>query len=381
MAMMDEAIRGKASDSRDRSFKGRLKEIIPWKGDDLREILRKLIFIVAVCVLCSSLYDAYIYNFGSETMKNDQQDLSNLFHGNSVTTPAEPNEPAPPAVTDEPGGNVPSVPDDNPNTDPEPAPDSKYPAGMNLEKFQVLYDLNPEVVGFLYIDGIYIDDEAPEDERILAIDYPVVQTDNNDKYLNYDFYGVKRDYGTIFADYSANILGERSSNITLYGHNMKTGYYFHHLHDYKKGAKFVSDHRIINFNTLFDEDEYIVVACFLVSVNEEDDNQPIFLYHTIHDFADDAEFDYWYKNVLYRNYYITDIDCDINDEYLTLSTCSTEIYDSRFVVVSRKVRPGEDPSVYEYRSNPKAHKPAKYYTAYGNAVPKDDGPDYEVYQP
>lgn len=382
MAMMDEAIRGRAFDSRDRSLKGRIKEILPWKGDDFREILRKLIFIVAVCVLCSSAYDAYIYNFGSEKMINDQQDLSNLYHHGAVTTPANPAEPNNPVEPIDPASPVPENPSpDDELTTPEPAPDSKYPAGMNAN-FNDLYDINPDVVGFLYINGIYLDDDVPEEQRELAIDYPVVQTVDNDKYLEYDFTGAKAEYGAIFADYSAKVFGsDRSSNVTLYGHNMKVGRFFHHLHDYKKGATFVSEHRIINFDTLFDEGEYVVVACFLVSVNEKDDNQPIFRYHLIHDFADDAEFDYWYKNVLYRNYYITDIDCDINDEYLSLSTCSTEINDSRFVVVARKVRPGEDPSVYKYRSNSKAHKPAKLYIATGNPVPEDDGPDYEVYPP
>ena len=82
---------------------------------------------------------------------------------------------------------------------------------------------------------------------------------------------------------------------------------------------------------------------------------------------------------MYRNYYITDIPCSMDDEYITLSTCSTEIYDSRFVVVARKVRDGEDPSVYNYYSNPDARKPAAFYEAYGMEVPDDDGPNYQYY--
>lgn len=83
---------------------------------------------------------------------------------------------------------------------------------------------------------------------------------------------------------------------------------------------------------------------------------------------------------MYRSYYTSDIPCSINDEYLTLSTCSTEIYDSRFVVVARKLRDGEDASQYTYYSNPDARKPAAFYKAYGMKVPDDKGPDYDYYK-
>lgn len=379
MAMLDEAIREKASDSRDRSFMGKVRDIIPWKGDDIREIIRKLVFITAMCVLCYSAYDAYIYNFGSKDMINDQRELANLYNPNSQTASSDSAD------------STPDVTSSTPNTDPSadsPVPDdssdllnapevSKYPAGMNPD-FNDLYDINPDVVGWLFIDDIYVDDSKEE----LAINNAVVQTTDNDYYLEHDYYGAERNYGALFVDYNANPFSpNRSSNVTIYGHNMKVGRFFHHLHDYKKGAQFVSDHRIVHFNTLYSNDEYIIFACFLVSVNEEDDNQPLFRYHTIHELKTDVDFDYWYKNVMYRNYYKTDIDCDISDEYLTLSTCSTEINDSRFVVVARKLRPGEDPSVYNYRSNSKAHRPAKLYIATGNEVPTDSGPDYEIYQP
>ncbi len=381
MSMLDEARREAAANSRDRSFMGRLKDIVPWKGDDLRELIRKSVFIVAVCVLAKSGYDAYIYNFGSKDMINDQQYISNLFNNpdsantDSADKPQE-NTPAPDSGE--------TAAPENPGAQDVPAQtvtESKYPEGM-MANFQPIYDINPDVVGYISIDGIYIDDSKPEDERELAINYAVVQSDDNDYYLSHDIYRQEKDYGALYIDYRATVAGEnRSSNVTIYGHDMKTGYYFGSLDAYKKGASFVSEHRIVDFSTLYEREKYVIFAAFLVSVHEEDDNQPIFRYHNCVEFNNDAEFDYWYKNVMYRNYYKTDIDCNIDDEYLTLSTCSNEIYDSRFVIVARKVREGEDPSVYEYRSNPRAHKPAKLYTAYGNEAPVDDGPDYEVYKP
>lgn len=372
MSMLNEAKRGSLVDDRDRSLKGRIKEIIPWKGDDIREIIRKIVFIGAVAFLIYWCYTAYIYNFGSKSMIDDQKYLAELLDKASSDENGDSDTPKP------------ATPVVNPNSGEQSGGDGdetavKEPAVM-MKKYEELYKLNHDLVGWISIDGIYLGDSDDE----LAINYPVVRTSDNDYYLEHDFFGEEKDYGALFVDYRAKVGGDegRSSNVTIYGHNMKTEYYFHHLRDYNRiSPSFVSEHRLVNFSSLYNDDQYIIFACFYVSVLEEDDNQPLFSYHNCVEFNDLSQFDYWYKNVLYRNYYITDIDCDINDEYLTLSTCAFEIGDSRFVVVARKLREGEDPSVYTYESNSKRHMPRKWYDAYGNKVPVDDGPDYEYYIP
>ena len=376
MSMLDEALRESLSDDRDRSFMGKVKEIIPWKGDDIREILRKFVFITAVCFLIYWAYTAYIYNFGSKTMIDDQLHLAELYNSGGSTNTDTNNPPD--------TQNTATTPDDSSDTNEDDRNgdvNAVIPAPPILSNFDAILKINSDAVGWLYIDGIYLNDTDN-----LAINNPVVQNGDNDFYLDHDIYKKESEYGTLYADFRANVAGvageKRSSNVTIYGHNMKTEYFFHHLRDYNRTSPtFISNHRIVNFSTLYEMDEYIIFACFLVSVNEEDDNQPIFRYHNCVEFNTDAEFDYWYKNVLYRNYYTSDIECTIDDEYLTLSTCSFEISDSRFVVVARKLRDGEDPSVYTYASNSKKHMPAKYYKAKGAKVPQDDGPDYEYYIP
>ena len=370
--MLDEARREAFYEERDRSLLGRIKEIIPWKGDDIREIARKIVFIGAVGVLIYSAYDAYIYNFGSKTMINDQQNLADMFGSPAVTDTVQPGNDDALMTSEQPNG---SQPEQNPN---ESQPVSKYPVRM-LSNFEQLYDINPDIVGWISIPGIYLSDT----DGTLAINYPVVQTGDNDYYLTHDFFGVEQDYGALYIDYRANAAGEnRSSNVTIYGHNMKTEYYLHHLRDYNRlSPTFVSEHRIVDFSTLYENEKYIIIGAFLVSVNEEDDNQPLFRYHNCVEFKDLSSFDYWYKNVMYRNYWKTDIECTADDEYLTLSTCSFDISDSRFVVVARKLREGEDPDVYTYSSNNKRHMPEKWYKANGYDVPHDSGPDYEFYIP
>ena len=60
-----------------------------------------------------------------------------------------------------------------------------------------------------------------------------------------------------------------------------------------------------------------------------------------------------------RSQIITDVDIKYGDEFITLSTCSNEFEPSRFVIMARKVREGEDPSVDVSKAylNPNAKEP------------------------
>ncbi len=51
------------------------------------------------------------------------------------------------------------------------------------------------------------------------INYPVTQHDDNNYYLNYDFYNRKTDIGWIFADYRDN-FNTFNNNTIIYGHNI-----------------------------------------------------------------------------------------------------------------------------------------------------------------
>lgn len=377
MSMLNEARRGELVDTRDRSFKGKMKSLFPWKGDDLGEIMRKLIYLCAVCVLVYSLVDAYNFQFGTSDMHDDKDSLTNLYN-QGATTPDKPVDNNPSVV-------VPDNNNDNANGNQQgdvdaPAadvPDSPYPAGM-LKNFEALYDMNSDIIGWVSIKDF-------GDENGNYIDYPVMQSEDNDYYLSHDFFRNEKSYGAIYADARSKITATRNPDVTiLYGHNMASGGFFTKLHEYKNKASFVKDNNIVTYSTLWEENEYVIFACFLTGVREDQDDIPIFKYHNILQFKNNlAQFDYWYKNILYRNYYLTDIECTMDDEYLLLSTCSSDLYDARLVVVARKVREGEDPSKYTYVSNANVRMPAVFYETYTNAArPKNDtGPKYEYYDP
>lgn len=58
-------------------------------------------------------------------------------------------------------------------------------------EYQEYYNRNNDFVGWINIDGT-------------EIDYPVVQADDNDYYLNHNFDREKESRGTVFMDYTSD---------------------------------------------------------------------------------------------------------------------------------------------------------------------------------
>ena len=236
-------------------------------------------------------------------------------------------------------------------TTTEPPPVEPEP----LEKYLEYYEQNDDFVGWIRIDGITHSNGEP------YIDYPVVQAEDNSYYLDKNFEKKKDAKGTIYADYKVPITGlDMADNVTLYGHSNKDRSFFRMLLDYKK-LDVVRDAYIINFDTRWEEAQYVVVSCFLIGIYENQDDIPLFEYFKCRNFDTVEDYNYFYNNIMLRNYYTSGVECEYGDQFLTLSTCDYVFSDSRFVVVARKVREGEDPSVYKdtYEKNPDKHMPKK----------------------
>ena len=110
---------------------------------------------------------------------------------------------------------------------------------------------------------------------------------------------------------------------------------------------FYKEHPTFKFSTLYEEYEYKIIAMFVIEVNPEQtrDGQ-IFDYHNYIYFDDNVwKYDTFIENVMARTAVDTGVDVNENDKFVTLSTCSNEFEPSRFVVIGRRVRDGEDPTV------------------------------------
>ncbi len=205
-----------------------------------------------------------------------------------------------------------------------------------------------------------------------VVDEVVVQYTDNDYYIDKNAKTQNHDAGgAIYADYRCLLnTRKRADNIVLYGHNQKDGSRFGQLDFYKwNPLGYYKQQPLVYFDTAYEKRTYKIISMFVINVNAEDDTRPLFDYHNYIDFSDKARYDEFSDQITKRTLVNTGVDFEYGDKFLTLSTCSTEFDNSRFVIVARQLREDEsadvDTSKAEKNSNPLY--PAIFYKYQGGS--------------
>ncbi|MEG2575728.1 MAG: class B sortase [Christensenella sp.] len=184
--------------------------------------------------------------------------------------------------------------------------------------FGGLLRVNPNTVGWISIP------DTP-------INYPVVQTVDNETYLSKSFAGENSKAGAVFMD-KGNSQNPLDKNTILYGHNMGSGRQemFGSLLSYKD-VEYLKEHPYIQFDTISNNYGYWQIFAVLgLDVLSED-----FDYLKL-GFADHDDFTAWVKTAQDLSLYDTEIEVFPKDKVLTLSTCDRSKYgaDGRLVVMA-----------------------------------------------
>lgn len=208
--------------------------------------------------------------------------------------------------------NIPATPEPT----PEPAPELTPRVWTLLDAYKDLPARNPDVRGWVRQEGT-------------VIDYPVLQAGDNDWYLSRDIDRKKTVSGSIVLDFRVDIknLGR---NTPLYGHNMKRGTMFHSLVNYKT-ERYFREHPTIRFDTLYDELEWEIVAVYVVDSS--------YNYVITMDFKDDIEYRAFLDDIEARSMYPLREPLSLEDQILTMVTCSYEFDGARTIVQAKLVRP------------------------------------------
>ena len=187
-----------------------------------------------------------------------------------------------------------------------------------LPRLQEQYEKNPDLAGWLTIPGT-------------RIDYPVMYSpDEPERYLHANFDAAYSFAGLPFLDAACDT---ESGNRIIYAHNMLDGSMFRTLLKYQQ-KDFWQRNPVISFNTLYEEQEYEVVAAFYDKVYKKSDTN--FKFYQFYDTSDQSSFDeamaYYREHALYD----TGVTAQCGDLFLTLVTCAYQTENGRFVVVARK---------------------------------------------
>lgn len=178
-----------------------------------------------------------------------------------------------------------------------------------LVNFDELRAINPDVVAWIF---------APDTE----IHYPVVQGIDNSFYLNHLFDGSVNMAGALFLD-SLNASEFSDQNSIIYGHYMNDGTMFTSLKEYKTQSYF-DEHPTMLLLTPDANYQIDIFAGYVAAVTDAAWKRG---------FESADEFEKWIAERIRRSAFQSGLTPSADDRIITLSTCSYEFENARFVLL------------------------------------------------
>ena len=183
-----------------------------------------------------------------------------------------------------------------------------YPVLKNPVDFESLKKVNEDIIGWIRVNA-------------LDISYPIAQSTNNDYYLHRTFERVDNFAGCIFMEYQ-NHSDFSDKNTIIYGHNMKNGSMFADLSKYRDEG-FFAEHPVILLATPGGTLRAEVFSAYVADVKQD-------AWRTV--FSDSGDKESWLAGLTARSAFAGAETPGADDRIVTLSTCTYEFDDARFVV-------------------------------------------------
>ncbi len=194
------------------------------------------------------------------------------------------------------------------------AVETQTPSDQVEVNFEDLWKISEDVVAWLY---------GPDSQ----INYPVVQAWDNDYYLYRLLDGTVNNNGTIFLDYR-NSSDFSDGNSIIYGHHMQSGEMFACLMDYKKQS-YYDAHPCLYLTTPAQKYRVDLFAGCVVEGNAA-------IYQS-------RSLSTWLLNdYCSRSTFIPADGARTDGPYLTLSTCTYEFDNARYVLIGSLVPLAEE---------------------------------------
>lgn len=197
--------------------------------------------------------------------------------------------------------------EDNPDIEtPKPDDDEPVETENNYKlitnmQLASLLSVNEDVIGELKVNNT-------------NVDYPVVQTTDNDYYLKHNINRENTANGWIFMDYRNNPMNLDKNNI-IYGHNMYySGVMFGTLHKTANKSWYTNpENQIITYNTLYENMSFKIFSIYRVP--KTNDYLKVF-------FNTDEEYLEFIDMITKRSIYNFNVPVPADSKIITLSTCS-----------------------------------------------------------
>lgn len=200
-------------------------------------------------------------------------------------------------------------------TSPTAPVDSTVPLTEPVERppisvdFSVLQAQNPDIVGWIYCEGT-------------VINYPVLQGADNQQYLRRLYDGTKSTLGSIFLDFR-NLADFSDLNSLVYGHNIRSGQMFACLAFYREQS-YYEEHPVMWLLT----PDVAYRIDLLAGIVVPSDSEVYEIYSYPEELLEGLEY-----VVSKSTFDAGQIDLESVERIVTLSTCSYDYNDARYVVI------------------------------------------------
>lgn len=343
--------KGKKKRKKKKTFGQRIRGFFPEKGDSILEIMRKIIFLISIVaiIVCGYLVGDYYLDLWRSRMQYNE--IAGLY---------DTYEPIYTTLT------------------PDDKEEEKYDKYYTLlDGAKKLLDMNPDVIGYLRI---------PSKDGKPIIELPVVQADDNYKYLDRNFKGDESRSGALFLDWRNHfdevqehrLVEKNSDNLVVYGHNMADESMFGKLKYYERNEDYYENHPIIQFNSNYETYTFKIFSFFILDAKDESETK----YDCWNQLSFDSEEDFYnfVNEAKRRTLRTNDVDVKYGDQILTLSTCHYLLQDrSRLIIMARSIRPGEE--LYAGTEKSKANTNIKWPSMYYNTKPNEKYDENAIFIP
>lgn len=251
-----------------------------------------LLFFLTILIV--SCYKIYRWNLDNKKIKNLTEDID------KITKPIANNE----------EGELVNPPEDK---------ESDYWYYVNLPfydvNFSTLKEKNPDTIAFIHMDQT-------------NINYPIVQTTDNEYYLHRAFDKSKNAAGWVFMDYRNNI-NNLSDNTIIYGHGRLDKTVFGSLRNaLSKNWQENKDNYIIWLSTPTENMMFQIFSIYTIKSES---------YYIETSFKNEAKKEEWLNTMIERNTSSKKTSVTTSDKILTLSTCLNDSGD-RVVVQAKLIK-------------------------------------------
>lgn len=185
--------------------------------------------------------------------------------------------------------------------------------------FNALLEQNKDVIGWIYCENT-------------PINYPVLQSEDNNYYLRRMINQKYNIAGSVFMDYRCQADLSRPNTI-IYGHNMKNDTMFGTFTDYNEQA-YYDEHPILWLLTPVQDYKIELIAGYVTPSTSD----------VYKDFYTEEELKTHIEDSVKKSTFVSIADIASVDRIVTLSTCSYEYSTARYVLIG-SVKPLNDECV------------------------------------